>query len=71
MEYTLDDTQLRKQQELELYLKELEKVERDLENALMEIDTKEHDYAKLLDEKMKCETAIETYRHLPDGGGSG
>ena len=71
MEDTLDETQFRKQQELELYLKKLEKVERDLENARMEINTKGHDYAKLLDEKMKLEAEIETYRRLLDGGGSG
>ena len=71
MEDTLDDTQFRKQQELELYLKKLEKVERDLENARVEINTKGHDYAKLLDQKMKLEAEIETYRHLLDGGDSG
>uniref|UniRef100_A0A8C4QW99 IF rod domain-containing protein n=1 Tax=Eptatretus burgeri TaxID=7764 RepID=A0A8C4QW99_EPTBU len=71
LEDTLDETQFRKQQELESYLKKLEKVERDLENARMEINTKKHDYAKLLDEKMKLEAEIETYRRLLDGGGSG
>uniref|UniRef100_A0A8C4QMK6 IF rod domain-containing protein n=1 Tax=Eptatretus burgeri TaxID=7764 RepID=A0A8C4QMK6_EPTBU len=71
LENTLDDTKYRKQQELESYLIMLERVERDFENARMEINTKKHDYAKLLDEKMKLETEIETYRRLLNGGGSG
>uniref|UniRef100_UPI00358FD561 keratin, type 1 cytoskeletal 11-like isoform X2 n=1 Tax=Myxine glutinosa TaxID=7769 RepID=UPI00358FD561 len=71
LEDMLNDTRFRKQRELESYLIRLEQLEGDLASARGDINGQKCDYAKLLDEKMKLEAEIETYRRLLDGGGSG